>query len=570
MELGDIKQTNINLPIGGSVSVGPTGVGLGGGTVTLPGDNGTATIGPDGTATITLPNNTTITVGSNGSITVPGGSVLTQGSGATASVSGGVNVNAGTGSGWGSITFPDGTVVHVSASGTASIALPNGTRLSISTDGKLNLSLPPGTNPAIAAAVDTANQIIQNGPDVVWSLRKVVDVANGVLGGPVISLPNTGVLGALDLGVTDGGEFRLGVKPPGADDTHITWFDLNIESRIEFQAQDGKLNDGFDPPLEEWQDEGQRSVWHTSVAKLAPNNSNQVVKIVFPSAHVAQQYELFVPTEFAAHVDVTPKEFTAAETPLTITGKNGSTDSVAAEIYLRNKGETAVYGKLIVDVMPWRVVSISSYRIVNSSAPVNASIPAGLVLVNELDARFRPACVSFAYQGNNLSVQQQTINYDLDADGKLLVIGGSGPSTVETNVIKAAMPGFAGKINVLFIADMSPSTFLGLVIRQDPLLAKMAFIAANRWVNPTFSYATSEDSFGASKTLPRSAAHEVGHTLQLSTRAINSGLSGGHDDGVTPETTAPLMRGGQHGPSGRWIRFEDWRAVNDSAVNFAP
>ncbi len=461
--------------------------------------------------------------------------------------------------------------------------------MSISADGKLNLSLPPGTNPAIAAAVDTANQIIQNGPDVVWSLRKLVDVANGVLGGPVISLPNTGGLGALDLGVTDGGEFRLGVKPPGADDTHITWFDLNIESRIEFQAQDGKLNDGFDPPLEEWQDEGQRNIWHTSVAKVSPNNVNMVVKIVFPSAHVAQQYQLVVPTASQPHVDVSPKTFTASQTDLTITGMNGSSARFEAEIHLRKKGQTAVYGKLVVDVMPWQTLSVKAYKLEPNIAlnrgKVTLPLPSLASLEAELNARFKQACVSFNF--TSATVLEDEFEYDTDPqDGYLQTVrvtytgSGLNISTSEVSAVGGQASAFTGSVNIAFVGQLAETTTdqqnvdttststLGINLNVTGL-ANTAFISANRWNTP-FSYSNSENADGASFAIQRVIAHEVGHVLNLSKRAFFSGTLyvpafEKHDNDPSPEGTAALLRPGPVGPVGRWMRFEDWREANDHA-----
>lgn len=222
VRLGFVQKTQVNLPAGGGVSVGTTGTG--GGTVTLQG-GATATIGANGTATITLPNGGgTISISANGAITVPGGTVLAPGSGVSVTLPGGIVVTASSGGISGSIIFPGGSAITVNSNGTGSIVLPGGTIITRGTNGVLHITLPPGTNPAVATAVDILGQIIQNGPNVAWSVRKVVDAVNGIFG-PVITLPSGGVLGAIDLGVTGAGAFQVGVK---VGDSDIAWFDATV------------------------------------------------------------------------------------------------------------------------------------------------------------------------------------------------------------------------------------------------------------------------------------------------------------------------------------------------------
>ena len=115
---------------------------------------------------------------------------------------------------------------------------------------------------------------------------------------------------------------------------------------------------------------------------------------------------------------------------------------------------------------------------------------------------------------------------------------------------------------------------LGIVV--DPA-SKLIFIAQNEWVasgtaQPDPRNLAPEDANGASYQMARTIAHEFGHYLEISTR--EAGLvtpTGGHDDGKFPAGTAPLMiegpnpRLGKGGPSGRWIRHEDWKMASETA-----
>ena len=104
-----------------------------------------------------------------------------------------------------------------------------------------------------------------------------------------------------------------------------------------------------------------------------------------------------------------------------------------------------------------------------------------------------------------------------------------------------------------------------------------------------------EGDEGVTDTMARTAAHEFGHFLTLSTRAKNySAVPTGHDDelgvydtnlksygtGKYPpikpsKTVQALMRSGDQikgtpRPPGRWIRHEDWEAANIEAWKVKP
>jgi hypothetical protein len=97
------------------------------------------------------------------------------------------------------ITLANGTTLRVGVGGVGSLSLPNGVTVSVGEGGIIDVTLPPGTDPVIARAVDVLGKILQNGPHVVWSVRTIF--------GGIISLPNAGALGQLDLGVTGDGVF---------------------------------------------------------------------------------------------------------------------------------------------------------------------------------------------------------------------------------------------------------------------------------------------------------------------------------------------------------------------------
>ena len=96
---------------------------------------------------------------------------------------------------------------------------------------------------------------------------------------------------------------------------------------------------------------------------------------------------------------------------------------------------------------------------------------------------------------------------------------------------------------------------------------KIIFVGIDRW-NPNGSieadqYNKPEDNLGATSQMKRVIAHEMGHFLHLSTRSDDTVTDGeGHDPGKFPVETIGLMRAGQKGGEGKWLRHEDWQRAN--------
>ncbi len=171
---------------------------------------------------------------------------------------------------------------------------------------------------------------------------------------------------------------------------------------LQFKAQPGKLNDGFD-------DTGQE-VW-TSVSKdWSQYSTNTKVRLVMPSA-AAQLCKIEVPTADAPYIDVTPAQPSGASTNLTINGKTESQgdlkdiSNVAVEIRSRTSGK--FIDKLNVKALPQRnTVDLRYYRAWDSlstspigTMPTSPEPNLGLV-GGEIDNRFsQQAGINMALTG---------------------------------------------------------------------------------------------------------------------------------------------------------------------------
>ena len=128
--------------------------------------------------------------------------------------------------------------------------------------------------------------------------------------------------------------------------------------RVEFKSLDPYL-EGFDPPLNGdihtptgARDKDDWVAW-TSVARSGGYNNNTKVKLVFPDARTAQEFELAVANDSLQIITVPPTQLSAAETNLTIHGLPGNTIETAT-IEVRAKGTTNVVARLRVLALPER------------------------------------------------------------------------------------------------------------------------------------------------------------------------------------------------------------------------
>ncbi len=92
--------------------------------------------------------------------------------------------------------------------------------------------------------------------------------------------------------------------------------------------------------------------------------------------------------------------------------------------------------------------------------------------------------------------------------------------------------------------------------------SRLVFMSVDKWDAVIPSARRDEDSIGASFSLHRIGAHEAGHFFDLSTRTQGDEK---HDPGPFPAGTTGLMRAGESGPHGKWLRQEDWDAANRRA-----
>lgn len=192
----------VPLPGGGAVSLAGGSISLGGGV--------SVSVGSGGIGTLSLPGGGAVSVDANGAIAITGVPGITGvGAGGTITLPGGVVITA-TASG-ATISLSGGVVLNVGLDGAAGITFPGGLGVSVTKQGRIALHLPAGTPPVLAQAVDILGKVLQPGGGIVWSAREVIDLANEVFG-TSIALPNSGLLGALDLGISSQGVFQVGAK----------------------------------------------------------------------------------------------------------------------------------------------------------------------------------------------------------------------------------------------------------------------------------------------------------------------------------------------------------------------
>ncbi len=109
-----------------------------------------------------------------------------------------------------------------------------------------------------------------------------------------------------------------------------------------------------------------------------------------------------------------------------------------------------------------------------------------------------------------------------------------------------------------------------LATRQSYFDPKSGFlyISVKDWaVNPPARLTDPEDDKGALGRMYRAMAHEFGHFMKMSKRGDDDfgGDGSFHDDDPSPRGIAALMRGGEKGNPGRWIRHEDWEVASKRA-----
>lgn len=193
-----------------AVNVGATGAGAGTIAVPLP-NGGSATVNlGTGAGSVTLPDGTVVDVNGSGVVTV-NGSAVPIGS----TTVGGIGLQVD--SSGGTLTIPNGPTLHVNPDGSGSINLASGAGISVASNGHLSLSLPPGTPQTIVQAVDILGKVLQPGAGAVITVRDLAGLLN-------LPMPSSGVIGDIDAAITAAGVFQVGVK---LNDSTTFWFDVN-------------------------------------------------------------------------------------------------------------------------------------------------------------------------------------------------------------------------------------------------------------------------------------------------------------------------------------------------------
>ncbi|MDW7653994.1 MAG: hypothetical protein SCG74_01335, partial [Nitrospiraceae bacterium] len=349
---------------------------------------------------------------------------------------------------------------------------------------------------------------------------------------------------------------------------------------VEFQDADGGLNKGFDPPMETDSyttgpdlltfrrqiirdrdpEHPENWEWWTSLGKgpgIAINgdspgfNVNTKVLAWFPTASEAQLCEIVV-VDHADIVSVYPTLPTKSKEPLTIwcTCANGG-DIQYATIEIRTRKDHAKLATLKVMVMPvpTQLIPVKLYAIPDLDHPAKTPVlglPTAPALQKELNDLFYQACLQFEVQ---IVAKPNGLNWDTNKDNML-----QDPETNNAEFLEFANDKqFNGHVPVIFVHKFTNPKVLGFTAKSRKRIL------------------INDVGVHDSDRLPiRVIAHEVGHYFDASSRGqdvflpfqIPDILRGDyHDNGPFPLFTTGLMRPGEKGNPGKWIRHEDWEVL---------
>ena len=310
-----------------------------------------------------------------------------------------------------------------------------------------------------------------------------------------------------------------------------------------FAARPGKINDGFDPTVAD--------PW-TSVGV---GNDNEIVRLIVEPASLAEAVTL-VP---GSAVTVTPTAPTGASTELTIGGVTANADTP-----LEARLGDIRLATLHVMVLPWRTVNVGIYRLTDSvtTNTVPDGAPSDDSVLTALNDAFRQACISFENANAGNPDQTITIRYD---DGNTTIDGwtnraNNGRIEFEEEATVVFTNLWSGQRRLFFVKNS------GITYAQDPT----RFVRGNAYptlVGTFDGFVFTVNCAQAGDSMSLVAAHEMGHTLNLSTRRDWWGQR--HDIGPYGEPhVRGLMQPGlnqslqiQNIPS-VWMRREDWWEAN--------
>ena len=307
-----------------------------------------------------------------------------------------------------------------------------------------------------------------------------------------------------------------------------------VEAR--FQAKAGEINHGFDPTeIDPWTSMGVGST--NQIVRLSLGGSIDISNIVLVASDTNK-------------VTVFPTNNLSVTNDLTIIGVAADTNTLIKVCLL---GSTNAIATLHVMALPWRTNSVGIYRVTDSVS--TNTVPEGAPTDNEvlttLNDAFRQACVTFtnAIPGNPST--NMFISYDTyPCDSKM--------QTNEMAEVTAAAALWPGQLRVFFIKQSD-------IPYENDLSKRVRGATPDAPGKNSFVFTVNCTSAG--DNISWVAAHEIGHTLKLSTRP-NDWSKGKHDIGPYGDPNKRgLMQPGLcnkviQNIRSLWLWHEDWWQAN--------
>ncbi|MEI8109100.1 MAG: hypothetical protein WCI46_14900 [Verrucomicrobiota bacterium] len=376
----------------------------------------------------------------------------------------------------------------------------------------------------------------------------------------------------------------------------------------EIQARDGKMNDGFDPPLSgdkdinNVRDEDDWVPW-TRVAKGGRFQVNELTQLVTSSASMAQMLEVVPANDSVNLIEVPTRYPDAAIFPLTIKGKASASTAVnqaTLEVRLKNSNPTLVVARMKMWVVPEMPTTDLKYYFVTDSRYSEEVAANGTMLgtkirddsggpgsmSDEADQRFNQIGAHMALAGPTESRDVSFLGppdyYTSQSDQTGPRWNSDGleyhnPQQIAQLFPRKDFPG--GHIGTILVHRLGGSQ--GGYYSPESTLC---FVAYDKWYSGSVGAPSpypfwggsvpgsllTPDSLGRDATRGRAFSHEIGHALlpvrnrpdlqrEPASPPVN-GWAGGHDFGPAPETTDALMRA-SGSAKGKWLRQEDWKTA---------
>lgn len=369
------------------------------------------------------------------------------------------------------------------------------------------------------------------------------------------------------------GEHDVNPQPSGPDGilVHDEVSHHALLLPFEFKARDyDAANLGFDPTGSE------------TYISVEPGATNDTAKLVLGMAVPGMELKVAAGDEDKLQLLAPTSAITGTETNISVKGNAAITAPKTATIELRMQGESEPLAKLNVLCLPTVTppATVCTYKMVDGSSPNSSeydlvTFPSQGAISTEIRSRFTQARVAVGSDG---PMETKDFGWDNGLNGVpeaakdgVLDYNVQGELGMEMQAFSNHRSEFAGKINVCYVQNLKGHGAVSeypLGLRVPGL--NVVFVALSRWLwSDNFEKNfEKDDADGANKTVPRVAAHEVGHYLGLAYwHDVPS--DSGHDAGPFPTKykTVSLMRSGSQGKHGKWLRWEDWKQANETARN---